>query len=31
MKTEALIFMALSWGSILALLLFSYIRMFRKK
>lgn len=31
MNTEAIIFMALSWGSILALAVFSYYRMFRKK
>ena len=31
MKTEAIIFMALSWGLILTLLIFSYTRMFRKK
>jgi len=31
MNTEAIIFMALSWGLILTLLIFSYTRMFRKK
>jgi hypothetical protein len=31
MNTEAIIFMALSWGSILTLAVFSYYRMFRKK
>lgn len=31
MRTDALVFMVLSWGGILALFLFSYIRMFRKK
>ncbi len=31
MNTEAIIFMALSWGSIITLFIFSYYRMFRKK
>ncbi len=31
MNIEAILFMALSWGSIVALLVFSYYRMFRKK
>ncbi len=31
MNTSALIFMALSWGGIGTLLVFSYYRMFRNK